>query len=448
LRLSYFFYSVMLAVGMLFALPYWIFQMVRHGKYLQGFFERLGRVPARLQLNPAVESSSVLLVPLIWTHAVSVGEVLAVSSLVEELRRRHPQHRMVISTTTDTGQALARKRFGEDNVFYFPMDFAFAIRPYLRALRPQLIVIAETEFWPNFLRLARSSGARVAVVNARISDRSWPNYRRFRWALRWVLANVDLFLAQTEQDAGRLRDLGASPQSVRVTGNLKFDLQPPPPAAIVENLRRSITEAKAGPVLVCGSTVEGEEPLLLKAFENILVRHPRAVMLLAPRRPERFENVGMLLRHMSIRFWRRSLWNGEPVAAGVLLVDTIGELAALYALADVAFVGGSLVPRGGHNIIEPAQQGVAIMVGTHTENFRDIIGLFHSRDAVRIVSPSELPLVLMELLANDGERKALGQRAAETMRSQTGASARTAEALRELLASGETRPLSSAQPAP
>jgi 3-deoxy-D-manno-octulosonic-acid transferase len=422
-----FLYSVALAVGMLISLPYWLFQMARHGKYRKGLAERLGRLPSRLQLPKEHET-------VIWVHAVSVGEVLAVAGLVEELRRRFPQYRIFISTTTDTGQALARQRFGEANVFYFPMDFAFAIRPYLQALRPQMIVIAETEFWPNFMRLAHASGARIAVVNARISDRSWPSYRRFRGLLQRLLSNVDLFLAQTPEDAARLRDIGASPERVRVTGNLKFDIPAPTPPAIVESLRRSIAASGAGPVLVCGSTVEGEEPLLLKAFENLLVQHPRAVMILAPRHPERFAAVAGLLEQMSIRFWRRSLWNGEPLTGGVLLLDTIGELAALYALANVAFVAGSLVPHGGHNIIEPAQHGVAIVVGNHTENFRDIVSLFQSRNAVRIVGPAELPLVLLELLANDEARGALGQRAAETMRSQIGATERTAGELQELMA--------------
>jgi 3-deoxy-D-manno-octulosonic-acid transferase len=186
--------------------------------------------------------------------------------------------------------------------------------------------------------------------------------------------------------------------------------------------------------LVCGSTVEGEEPLLLRAFENLLVQHPRAVMILAPRHPERFAVVAQILDQMSIRFCRRSSRQRESLAGGVLLLDTIGELAALYALADIAFVGGSLVPRGGHNIIEPAQYGVATVVGNHTENFRDIVSLFASRDAVRIVTPAELPLALIELLANDVERRALGQRAAETMRSQRGATLRTANELQELLA--------------
>ena len=415
-----------LAAGMFVSLPYWLFQMARHGKYRKGFAERLGRVPARLQLPGAHE-------PVIWVHAVSVGEVLAVAGLVEELQRRS-QSRIFISTTTDTGQALARNRFGEASVFYFPMDFAFAIRPYLRELRPQMVVIAETEFWPNFLRLAHASGARIAVVNARISDRSWPRYRRYRGWMRKLLANVDMFLAQTPADATRLQDIGARPERVRVSGNLKFDIPAPVTPAIVESVRASIAASGAGPVLVCGSTVDGEETLLLKAFENVLVQHSRAVMILAPRHPERFPAVAALLEQRSVRFCRRSVWNGESLAGGVFLLDTIGELAALYALADIALVGGSLVPRGGHNIIEPAQHGVAIVVGNHTENFRDIVSLFQSRDAVRIVGPAELPVVFLDLLANDAERKALGQRAAETMRSQIGAMARTAGELQELLA--------------
>ena len=422
-----FLYSAALAAAMSVSIPYWIFQGVFHGKYRKGFGERMGRVPGRLQLPGAGDA-------VIWIHAVSLGEVLAVAGLVQQLRDNLPQHRIYVSTTTDTAQGLARKRFGEANVFYFPLDFAFAIRPYLRALRPQMVVIAETEFWPNFVRLTHASGARIAVVNARISDRSWPRYRRFRGLLRRVLANVDLFLAQTKADAARLQDIGGGAERVRVTGNLKFDILTPAPSAIVDSLRKSIAANESGPVLVAGSTVEGEEPLLLKAFENLLVQHPRSVMILAPRHPERFAAVASLLDKMSIRFHKRSVWNGEPLTGGVLLLDTIGELAALYALADVAFVGGSLVPRGGHNIIEPAQHGVATLVGNHTENFRDIVSLFQSRDAVRVVGPAELPLVLLELLASDKEREALGRRAAETVRSQVGATARTAGELRQLLA--------------
>jgi 3-deoxy-D-manno-octulosonic-acid transferase len=431
LSLSYFLYSLVLGAGLLLSLPFWIYQILRHGKYRTGFSARMGSVP--LRLAAAKTSSSK---PVIWVHAVSVGEVLAVSGLVEEMRRSLPRHRVLISTTTDTGQELARKRFGEENVFYFPLDFAFAIRPYLQTLQPELVVLAETEFWPNFLHQAHASGARIAVVNARISDRSLPRYRRFRWALLKMLAHVDLFLAQTPEDSQRLRGIGAEAGRVHVTGNLKFDVNLPSPPPIVESLRRSLAAEGAGPALVCGSTVEDEEPVLLKAFENVRVSHPRAVMMLAPRRPERFDEVAILVQQLGIPSSRRSRWAGEPLAGGVLLVDSIGELAALYALADVAFVGGSLVPRGGHNIIEPAQHGVAIVVGNHTENFRDIVALFQSRDAVRIVGVSELPLTFMQLLADDAERRALGRRAEETMRSQMGATARTLKALKTLFAEG------------
>ena len=420
----YLLYSALLAGWLLVSLPYWLIQMGRHGKYRAGLAGRLGKLPPRL----SAPSSK----PAIWVHAVSVGEVLAVSGLVTELSR-FSEHQVFVSTTTDTGQKLARKRFGEENVFYFPLDFAFAIRPYLQALRPQLIVIAETEFWPNFLRLAKEAGARIAVVNARISDRSFPGYRRLRRWLTRVLANVDLFVAQTDEDRRRLLEIGVAAQRVEVTGNLKFDVSPPAPPPIVGCLRNAFHEAGASPVLVCGSTVDGEEPLLLRAFENVLASHPRALMILAPRHPERFVEVAALLSELGVRFWKRSLWSGEPIAGGVFLVDTIGELAVLYSLGTLAFVGGSLVPRGGHNIIEPAHYGVPIIVGTHTDNFRDIVGLFQSRNAVKVVGPAELPLAFMELISDEAERVALGRRAAETLRAQQGATQRTVAALEGIL---------------
>ncbi|MDP9161022.1 MAG: 3-deoxy-D-manno-octulosonic acid transferase [Acidobacteriota bacterium] len=430
----YLLYSTLLSLALLFSLPYWVFQMLRHGKYHEGLSERLGKIPTR--------NSSQLFRPAIWIHAVSVGEVLAISGVVERLRLEFPQHRVVISTTTDSSQRLARKRFGKENVFYFPFDFAFAIRPYLRLLRPVLVVIAETEFWPNFLRLSHESGARLAIVNARISDRSLPGYRRFSRIFKRILNQVDLFLTQTSGDARRLNAIGAPGDRVHVSGNLKFDVPLPPATPIVANLRSSLGQVGAGPVFVCGSTAQDEEPLLLRAFQNVLASYPKAVMILAPRHPERFAEVGKLLHNLHMPFWRRSTWNGDPIIGGVLLLDTIGELTSLYGLADVAFVGGSLVPHGGHNIIEPAQHGIAIVVGNHTENFRDIVELFASREAVKIVGPAELPLVFMELIANDSngensERMALGRRAAQTVREQMGATERTMSELRKLLPTNE-----------
>jgi 3-deoxy-D-manno-octulosonic-acid transferase len=421
----YLLYNALLAVTFVLAGPYWIYEMLRHGKYRRGLRERLGVVPLRLGSDGR---------PSVWVHAVSVGEVLAVSALVRVLRAEFPSHRVMVSTTTDTGHTLAGKLFGTGNVFYFPLDFAFAVRRWISALRPELVVIAETEFWPNFLRVTQEDGVPVAIVNARISDRSLPGYRRWRGILRGVLGGVELFLAQTPEDAKRLVQIGASEKRVLVGGNLKYDVAAPAEAAIVGQLKTLLTETGAGPVLVCGSTVEGEEILLIEAFKRVLGSFAAAVMLLAPRHPQRFEYVGELLGRSSVPLRRRSQWNGEPLQGGVLLVDTIGELSGLYALADIAFVGGSLVPRGGHNIIEPAQHGAPIVVGPHTENFRDIVSLFQSRDAVRVIESADIAAEFMRLLSTDAERKALGQRAAETLQSQQGATEFALAQLRALLA--------------
>ena len=426
-------YSALLAFFLVITLPYWLLQMLRHGKYRAGLRQRLGSVPAILKAQSQ---------PTIWLHAVSVGEVVAASSVVEGLRRQFPSHRVVVSTTTSTGQKLAIKRFGAENVFYFPLDFSFAVSPYMEALRPELCVIAETEFWPNFLRLARRSGSRVAVINCRISDRSFPGYKRLHFWLPKVLANVDLFLAQTEEDRRRLIEIGADESRTIIAGNLKFDASPPPPPPIVASLRAAFDQSGASPILVCGSTLEDEEGSLLSAFHNILATHPKAVMVLAPRHPERFAEVATLVGQLGFRMWQRSLWGGEPLAGGVLVLDSIGELAALYSLATVAFVGGSLVPRGGHNILEPALYGVPIVTGNHYENFRDIVNFFLSRNAVRVVGLAELPLVFMELIENSEERATLGRNALAALEAQRGATARTIQALVDLM----NKPPAGAQP--
>ena len=422
-------YSALLFFSLVLTLPYWLLQMMRHGKYRAGLRQRFGAVPPGLVSRGEI--------PAIWVHAVSVGEVVAASAVIQALQEKFPSHRVLISTTTSTGQKLAAQRFGAENVFYFPLDFAFALRPYFDALRPELVVVAETEFWPNFLRLAKRSGARIAVINCRISDRSFPGYKRFRFwlprLLERTLANVDLFLAQTDEDRRRLIEIGAADSRITVAGNLKFDVAPPPSPPIVASLRQSFENSAAGPILVCGSTLEGEEGSLLSAFRNILVNHPKAVMMLAPRHPERFAEVAELVEKLGFRMWRRSLWGGEHLAGGVFLVDSIGELAALYSLAAVAFVGGSLVPRGGHNILEPALYGVPIVTGNHYENFRDVVNFFASRNAVRIVGLAELPLVFMELIDSEDERTTLGRNALAALESQRGATDRTVAALRQLI---------------
>lgn len=421
----YFIYTALLALGLLLSLPYWLLQMARQSKYRAGLKEKLGLFPERLKQRVAGR--------VIWVHAVSVGEVLAVSNLIAKMREAFPHHRVLVSTTTRTGQKLARERFGEENAFYFPLDLPFAIQGYLRRLRPELVVLAETEFWPNFLRLAHGSGARVVVVNARISDRSLPGYRRWSGVLRRILQNVDVFLAQTKEDAERLVEIGAEAGRVRVSGNLKFDVPAPAEPAIAGSLRNAFQESSAGPVIVAGSTVEGEEELVLKGFGDVRARHPRAVLLLAPRHPERFNAVARAVEECGLQLWRRSLWNGEALSGGVFLLDSVGELAGLYSLADVAFVGGSLVRRGGHNIIEPAKYGAAILVGPHTENFRDIVSLFEKREAVRIVQAGGFSPALLELLENRAERESLGTCALKTWQSQMGATERTLRELEQLI---------------
>jgi 3-deoxy-D-manno-octulosonic-acid transferase len=433
----YLLYSVLLGLALIVTLPFWLLQMARHRKYRAGLWQRLGAVPARITNSAAS--------PTIWVHAVSVGEVIASSAVIDGLQREFQSHRVVVSTTTATGQQLAANRFGAENVFYFPLDFAFAIKPYMDALQPELCVIAETEFWPNFLRLAKLEGARIAVINCRISDRSFPGYKRVSRWLPGVLGNIDLFLAQTGEDQKRLIEIGADPARTAVVGNLKFDVVPPPAPPIVASLRTACGSADsvAWPILVCGSTVEDEEGLLLSAFHNILATYPNAVMILAPRHPERFEQVASLVEEFGVRLIRRSLWSGEPLAGAVFLLDSIGELASLYSLATVAFVGGSLVPRGGHNILEPALHGVPVVTGNHYENFRELVNRFLSQNAVRVVGLAELPLVFMELFGNQTERDLLGRNARTALESQRGATERTLNALVSLLTKTVRDPLPS-----
>ena len=408
--------------------PFWLLQMLRKGKYRAGLMERLGRVPRRLQIANDRQS--------IWAHAVSVGEVLAVTGIIRELRARYPELTVYVSTTTLAGQKLARERFGEGNVFYFPLDLGFAIRPYLRALRPRLVVIAETEFWPNFIRLAHQAGASIAVVNSRISDRSFPGYQRYSRFLRPILSSVDVFLAQSATDRDRLIAIGAPHERVHVSGNLKFEVAAPKEAGLTADLRRAISES--APVLVCGSTVEGEEEILLQAFKEILRQSAQAVMVLAPRHPERFESVAQMVAASGISFWRRSGWRGASLAGGIFLLDSIGELASLYSLATVAFVGGSLVPRGGHNILEPAQFGKAIVVGPYTENFREIIEIFLAAEAVKVVTKENVDEELLRLVIDAPLRQKLGSNARRVVHANQGSTARTLAALENLLSTTPT----------
>lgn len=427
-------YNLVFAAALVLSLPWWLLKMLRYRKYRAGLSERLGRVPQRLLASDTPTA--------VWIHAVSVGEVLAIARVAEEMKEQLAGRRIVISTTTDTGQRLARERFGGENVFYAPLDLPLAVRAYLRALRPQMLLLAESEFWPNLLRLARESGAVVAVVNARVSDRSLPRYLRFRRWLRPILANVQLFLAQSDEDARRLVQMGAPAERVRVSGNLKFEAGVPRDSAISVPFERAIRREGAAPVLIAGSTLEGEEAMLLDTFRTVRAKYPAALLVLAPRHPQRFAGVAALLASSGLPNVSRSQWaGGEPLAGKVFLLDSIGELASLYPFADVAFVGGSLVPQGGHNVLEAAVVGAPILVGPHTENFRSIVEIFLQADALRVVTPDSLTPTVMQLLESGEERAALGERARELMRQQRNATAVTLSAVLELLSPHPRQPV-------
>jgi 3-deoxy-D-manno-octulosonic-acid transferase len=428
-----FFYNLALLGTIVAGSPWWLWRMATTQKYREGIRERLGRVPERIVDADPREPHR----PVIWLHAVSVGEILAIGHLVAQLDRDFPRHRVMISTTTRTGQALARERLGAGRVFYCPLDLPWAVRAYLNALRPQLLILAETEFWPNLLNGCFRRQIPVAVVNARISDRSWPRYQMLRRLWRPILGRISRVLAQTETDAARLRALGCRPEVVTVAGNLKFDVR-----ATEEAEATRLLKAWSPPprFLVAGSTLEGEEAALIAASGPLAGADPSLVIVLAPRHPERFEAVAALLEASGLPWIRRSEWKTQPPQnlsprQGIrfVLLNTIGELASVYSVASVALVGGSLVPAGGHNPLEPAQFGVPIVMGPHYANFRAITDDLLAHQAMRITDPAALAQTLVGLLTNPAEARAMGERARRVFEQQAGATARCVEAIRGLL---------------
>jgi 3-deoxy-D-manno-octulosonic-acid transferase len=427
-----FFYNLALLAALVIGSPWWLIRMATTQKYREGLLERLGAVPARLTGLDRI----------IWVHAVSVGEVLAVSRLVKTLDEALPDYRIVISTTTRTGQTLARERFGAERVFYCPLDLPWSVRAYLKALRPQALILAETEFWPNLLSGCFRRAIPVAVVNARISDRSWPRYKALRNLWQPFLSRLSRVLAQSQTDAERLIAIGCLPERVSVAGNLKFDVRA---AEEAEATRLLKTVAAGLRLVVTGSTLEGEESALIEAWPRLLEADSQLAMVLAVRHPERFASVAALLDKSGIQWVRRSAWKGQsaeslsPLRGGqIVLLDTIGELASVYSLASIAFVGGSLIPAGGHNPLEPAQFGVTIAMGPHYANFRAITEDLIAHNAICITEKDQLAKALVDLLCDRTKAAAIGARAKQVFASQAGATDRCVEAIRELLAVHET----------
>jgi len=446
-------YSALLTAGLVMSAPWWLLRMATTSRYREGLRQRLGDVPYSLEI--AVRRFR-LGRRVIWIHAVSVGEVLAATRLVAELEaalQTHisesgcgaPDWLVVISTTTRTGQALARERFGAERVFYFPFDFAWAVRAYLRALRPAALILMESELWPRMLHECRRMGVPVAVVNARVSDRSVARGLRVKWLWSRVLRGVTLWLAQSDEDARRLVAMGA--QNVSAIGNLKYDVRAPRESRVAELIKAA---AAGRPIVVAGSTVDrlsdrnlSEDEMAIQVWEGSLRREMKAMLVLAPRHPERFADAEIVA--MEFPYARASDWvaaqectppfaksakDGPPAPVDVLVLDTIGDLAAVYGVADVAFVGGSLVQRGGHNPLEPAQFGVPVVMGPSYENFRDVVGKMQVANAICIVkNEEELEGVLLGMLNDREAAKAMGERGQRVFEEQQGVTARAVEAI-------------------
>jgi 3-deoxy-D-manno-octulosonic-acid transferase len=407
----YLVYTFLLYIGLFLALPWYA---VRFRKYLPTLKDRLG-YPQIPKLRRSV-----------WIHAVSVGEVKSVRGLIEKLRPSHPGQPIVVSTNTPAGQDLARNTAGlADHVIYFPLDLPAALKRTLDLVNPELVLIAETEIWPNFLRECRKRNIRVVMVNGRISDRSFPRYRFARRWLKRVLDDYTLLGMQTETDRERIQSIGADGRKVTVFGNLKYDASRSDKVLAPEF---SELLARLPSLWIAASTMPEEEEQVLKAFAELRQRHPRLTLLIAPRHPERFAAVEQLIRSRGFSCARRSRMEG---GTDVLLLDTIGELASVFEHASVVFMGGTLVPRGGHNILEPAAFAKAIVFGPHMENFREIRSLFmEANAAVEIGDGAELAAAIDKLLSDSQAAAALGERARRVVDQNTGATERVLAYLR------------------
>lgn len=418
----YVLYEVLLYLVLILALPYFLLTGVLRGKYLANFPARLGFFRHRAEEHD------------LWIHAVSVGETLAARPVVEQVMKQRPSTSIVFTTTTLTGQAQAKRLYPSATVTYFPFDFAFAVRRFLDHHKPRVFATMETEIWPNVTRIARNRGLKLLLANGRISDRSLPRYRAFRAVVGSVLRKYDRILAREQTDHDRFVAIGAPESVVEVSGNVKFDFNPDDsPLEIAPLFEQLIANRK---VFVLGSTMEGEDEMLLPELERF-VAEQHAFVVIAPRKPERFELVAGLLATSPLKFVRRSELEDakleEPV--DVLLLDTFGELAKVYRYAHVAFIGGTLIPTGGHNPIEAAAAGVPVCFGPSMSNFREIAQVFLKNEAaVQIESASEAIDFASSMLDNEYLQKTWGERARATVLQNRGASERTARRIVELLA--------------
>lgn len=421
-------YSLLLTLGLIVLIPHFLLQALAHGKYIAGLRQRLGSLPP---VNGK---------PVIWLHCVSVGETQAARPLAQRVKQQFPHHALVVSTITLTGQKLARDVFRTtaESVFYFPFDWRWSVRRALKTINPAAVLIMETELWPNFLRECKTRRIPVALVNGRISRQSFRRYKLIRFFLHRVLSCLSLAVMQSEKDAARLRELGMVEDKLYTAGNLKFD------AEVAEGLTAKTAEIRerfglqsATPLILAASTHAPEEEVLLDSIKQL----QPARLMIAPRHPERFNEVATLIQKSGLSWTRRTAAPAaDDTSATVILLDTIGELPATYSLADVVFVGGSIVDRGGHNVLEPAAAGAAVVTGAHTHNFHAIVDLMCEAKAIVQLPPvensaaaPELTHVFKNLLANTNERAELGRRAKQLVSDNQGATDRTITFIAPLL---------------
>jgi 3-deoxy-D-manno-octulosonic-acid transferase len=435
----YLLYSLLLTLGVIALLPRFVYDAFRHGKYVKGLRERMGTLPA-------IETGGR---PVIWLHCVSVGETQAARPLARAVLERFPGHALVVSTTTLTGQEVAREVFRDSAsaIFYFPFDWSWSARRALRAVNPRAVLIMETELWPNFLRACRARLIPVALVNGRLSENSFRRYKLIRPFMRRVVDNLTLALMQTESDTARLLALGLPPERAHVSGNLKFDGGTNPgEQALTMELKDRFRFTEEHQLVVAASTHAPEERIIIAAFKELqsILGPTGSRLLIAPRHPERFAEAASLLAASGLSWARRS----QPPAAthdwtcDVILLDSIGELRAVYPLASVVFVGGSIARTGGHNVLEPAAAGVCVLTGHHTHNFVAITEAFlEARALVQLPAlteseaPHALAQALEELLTDEERRRGFGERARTVLEQNRGATERTVEELKAILSS-------------
>ncbi|MEO5362154.1 MAG: 3-deoxy-D-manno-octulosonic acid transferase [Magnetococcus sp. DMHC-8] len=417
-------YALLLLLVILVTLPLWVWRYLRTPKYRHTVAQRLGcRLPARPPGRP------------IWVHAVSVGEVMAAQGLVRQLATRFPDYPIILSTVTKTGQQIARTMPELQATFYLPLDLPWIVRRVIRALQPRCLIVLETELWPALFHAMADAGVPVMLVNGRLSPRSFHRYHRVRRAMRPLLAPVRLFAMQSVADAERMQAIGAPPERLLVTGNLKYDqaLQPPDPDRMAELARH--LPRPAGLIWLAASTHPGEEEIILACFTRLRDDWPTLRLILAPRHPERSPTVEALVRQHGCGCTRFSQANGTWQDE-VLLVDQVGWLTRLYGYAHLAFVGGSLVPHGGQNMLEPASLGLPILFGPHTFNFREVVQqLLEDQAALPLQHSAELLPAMQGLLADGPRQRAMGERARAVITRNTGAVARTIQAIQPLLES-------------